>query len=646
MPILSVSLLSKSYHNRELLRRISFSIDAGDRIALIGENGAGKTTLFRMIEGRTEPDQGNIIFHGKTIVGYLAQSAEDQDTGGSALKSKKILQLENELSRIEHMLALSPEHATRELLSEYATIQAKYEACGGYDFEQRMLEILTGLGLSGDDLSRPMSSLSGGERMRVALARLIVQKPDLLLLDEPTNHLDADTMEWLEDYLKKQSAAIVLISHDRYFIDKIATRIFELENGDIHEYKGNYSAYVRQKDQFLLDQRQVVSQLEKEVVRQAAVTQTMLSHRKMTLYHSREKVVAKLSDKLAAEKAKLSGGSMRMSFSFVPEKRDGDPDRVLIKASNVSKSFQGEQPLFQKVSFEIKASDKLVLVGPNGCGKTTLLTILLGQQPDFGGDIYVSSSAEFGYMGQFIPFEDEDREIIDELLCHVDLTETEARNLLARFGFRDIDVFKKLHVLSGGERSRLFLCCLLQQRPDVLFLDEPTNHLDIRSREILENALADYTGAVVAVSHDRYFIEKCGRSVLGFSGNSVLRFDDYSSYRASAKVQSKTSASDQDKKKSLSELRSDTESTTAEKRPTREKDRAQERRDTVKRKERLRDLEKEIAELEKEKEETEAGFSKDTMPEDYAQYADLCEKITSRYDEFILVSEEIENSAH
>lgn len=646
MPILSVSLLSKAYHNRELLRRVSFSVDAGDRIALIGENGAGKTTLFRIIEGRTEPDEGSVIFHGKAIVGYLAQSAEDQDTGGSALKSKEILQLESELSRIEHMLSLSPEHAARELLSEYATIQAKYEACGGYDFEQRMLEILTGLGLSADDLSRPMSSLSGGERMRVALARLIVQKPDLLLLDEPTNHLDTDTMEWLEDYLKKHSAALILISHDRYFIDKIATRVFELENGEIREYKGNYSAYVRQKEQFLLDQRQVVAQLEKEVARQAAVTQTMLSHRKMTLYHSREKVVAKLSDKLTAEKAKLSGGSMRMSFSFVPEKREGDPDRILIKANNVSKAFNSDQPLFEKVSFEVKASDKLVLVGPNGCGKTTLLTILLGQQPDFGGDIYVSSSAEFGYMGQFIPFEDEEREIIDELLSHADLTETEARNLLARFGFRDIDVFKKLHVLSGGERSRLFLCCLLQQRPDILFLDEPTNHLDIRSREILENALADYTGAVIAVSHDRYFIEKCGKSVLGFTGNSVLRFDEYSSYWASIKLQSKTSPSDQEKKKAPSDKLPVTENAAIEKRSAREKDRAQERRDTAKRKERLRELEKEIADLEKEKEETEAGFSKDTLPEDYSLYADLCEKITSRYDEFIILSEEADNATY
>ena len=645
MPILSVALLSKSYHNRELLRRVSFSVDAGDRIALIGENGAGKTTLFRMIEGRTEPDEGSIIFHGKAIVGYLAQSAEDQDTGGSALKSKEILHIENELSRIEHMLSLSPSHATRELLSEYANVQARYEACGGYDFEQRMLEILTGLGLSAEDLSRPMSSLSGGERMRVALARLIVQKPDLLLLDEPTNHLDADTMEWLEEYLKKQSAALILISHDRYFIDKIASRIFELDNGEIREYKGNYSSFFRQKEQYLLDQRQVIAQLEKEVARQAAVTQTMLSHRKMTLYHSREKVVAKLSDKLAAEKSKLAGGPMRMSFSFVPEKREGDPDRILIKASNVSKSFVDGEPLFENVSFEVKASDKLVLVGPNGCGKTTLLTILLGQQPDFGGDIYVSSSAEFGYMGQFIPFEDENREIIDELLSHVDLTETEARNLLARFGFRDIDVFKTLHVLSGGERSRLFLCCLLQQHPDILFLDEPTNHLDIRSREILENALAEYTGAVIAVSHDRYFIEKCSQSILGFSGKAVLRFDDYSSYRASMKLQSRTSSTETEKKNQVSSHQEDAGSG-ADKRPSRDKDRAQERRDTVKRKERLRDLEKEIAELEKEKGETEAGFSKDTMPEDYALYADLCEKITSRYDEFILLSEEVENSTH
>src|SRR5665647_3386242 len=240
-----------------------------------------------------------------------------------------------------------------------------------------MREVLAGLGLTAEDLSRPVTSLSGGERMRVSLARLIVQRPDLLLLDEPTNHLDTQAMEWLEEYLQKYSGAVLLISHDRYFIDRTASNVIELENGQIKSYKGNYTAYCKQKEQFISDQRQLVSQLEKEVERQAGVTQTMLSHRKMSAYHAREKVVSKLSDRLSEEKRKLTSGPMRMSFTFVPEKRDGDPDKVLLQTKNVSKAYPGSEPLFEDVSFQIKASDKLVLVGPNGCGKTTLLSLSL-----------------------------------------------------------------------------------------------------------------------------------------------------------------------------------------------------------------------------------------------------------------------------
>lgn len=642
MSVLRVAAISKSYHSRILLNRVSFQVDAGDRIALIGNNGAGKTTLFRIIEGQTAPDEGHIILQNHAILGYLAQSADDQKTGGSALKSKEIIELEEELSQIEYELSQSPENATRDRLDRYARAQARFEACGGYDFEQRMIEVLTGLGLAADDLARPLDSLSGGERMRVALARLIVQKPDLMLLDEPTNHLDTETMEWLEEYLKKQSAALILISHDRYFIDRIATRVFELENGNLKEYRGNYSAYVHQKEQFLMDQRQLVQELEREVKRQAQVTQTMLSHRKMTLYHSREKVVAKLSDKLLDEKAKLSGGPMRMSFTFVPEKKEGDPNRILLRASKLAKRFDASAPLFENVSFELKATDKLFLVGPNGCGKTTLLTLLLGRQTDFDGDVYVSSSAQFGYMGQFIPFEDEERELLDELYSYAPLTETEARNLLARFGFRDIDVYKKIHVLSGGERSRLYLCCLLRQKPDILFLDEPTNHLDIQSREILENALADYPGAILAVSHDRYFIEKCASGILGFMDRDVTMFTDYSTYRDKVKsvqlrLKEVSDASDKRPDRSVS---TDAMDKSRDRRAPREKDRAAERKETARRKERLRFLEKAIEENESLKITLEAGFSKDTMPEEYARYAELCEQITAFYDEFVVLSDE------
>ena len=638
MPLLSVQQVSKTYHSRKLLDRISFSVDAGDRIALIGSNGAGKTTLFRMIEGKVPPDDGCIIQHSHVIIGYLSQNLEDQNDGDNPLKSPEILSLEDEMANIEHQLSDPSRQDMTALLARYAKITARYEACGGYDFEQRMREVLAGLGLTAEDLSRPVTSLSGGERMRVSLARLIVQRPDLLLLDEPTNHLDTQAMEWLEEYLQKYSGAVLLISHDRYFIDRTASTVIELENGQIKSYKGNYSAYCIQKEQFINDQRQLVSQLEKEVERQAGVTQTMLSHRKMSAYHAREKVVSKLSDRLSDEKKKLSGGPMRMSFSFVPEKRDGDPDKILLQTRNLGKAYSGSDPLFEDVSFHIKASDKLVLVGPNGCGKTTLLSILLGQVPEFDGDVIISSQAECGYMGQFIPFADEDREVLNELYARTELSETQARNLLARFGFRDIDVYKKIQVLSGGERSRLYLCCLLQESPDILFLDEPTNHLDIQSREILEGALADYSGAILAVSHDRYFIDKCSKGVLGFIDRHVLPFENFSQFRAAEKAalirqQVKTASPEKAKVQSDAVLQ-------GEARSAGRVNRVKERRDIALRKERLRALEKEIEEFENMQKEMEAAFSKDTRPEEYAQYAANADKLSSAYDEYISLSEE------
>jgi ATP-binding cassette subfamily F protein 3 len=281
----------------------------------------------------------------------------------------------------------------------------------------------------------------------------------------------------------------------------------------------------------------------------------------------------------------------------------------------------------------------LVLVGPNGCGKTTLLSILLGQVAEFEGDVLISSQAECGYMGQFIPFADEEREVLDELFARTELTETQARNLLARFGFREIDVYKKIRVLSGGERSRLYLCCLLQESPDILFLDEPTNHLDIQSREILEGALAEYTGAILAVSHDRYFIDKCSKGVLGFIDRHVLVYDNFSQYRLAEKAdllrqQTKTSPTEKVKiqKESLPEGEAKYSSGRV--------NRVKERRDIAMRKERLRTLEKEIEEFETLQKEMESSFSKDTRPEEYAQYASIADKLSIAYDEYISLSEE------
>ena len=646
MPLISVNKVSKSYHSRLLLDHVSFSIERGDKIALIGSNGTGKSTLFKMIRGDVLPDEGEVLHHGTAIAGYLTQNMEELDMGGNILISEEIRDVEDKMREAEYKLATADAAESQSLLRTYEQLTARFEALGGYDYEPRMKAALAGLGLSDIDFTRDISSFSGGEKMRICLARLIVSRPDILLLDEPTNHLDTDALEWLEGFVRSYGGAVLLISHDRYFIDRTVTKVLELENGSITAYRGNYTEYKEQKRRFIEDQKRLVSNLEKELVRQEGVTQTMLSHRNISGYHAREKVVEKLSDRLAAEKSKLAGGPLQMSFKLMPEVRAGDPEKILLQTRNLGKTFPDGKVLFRDVNFEIKACDKMFLVGPNGCGKTTMLSLLLGRIGEFDGDVLISGSSRIGYMGQFVPFEDETRTILDELMERSELGETAARNLLARFGFRDIDVYKQISVLSGGERSRLFLCCLLEEKPELLFLDEPTNHLDIESREVLEDALADYNGAILAVSHDRYFIEKCQSKILGFFGNHVELYDKYEFYRRKyrafiADEESKRAAALSEQRREDKERREAEKKEASEISPkTPSVNRAKERKETAKRKERIKFLEKTIAELEEEQKALESSFGKDTAKEDYDRYAKNSETLEEMYAEYM----ELENN--
>ena len=646
MPLISVNKVSKSYHSRLLLDHVSFSIERGDKIALIGSNGTGKSTLFKMIRGDVLPDEGEVLHHGTAIAGYLTQNMEELDMGGNILISEEIRDVEDKMREAEYKLATADAAESQSLLRTYEQLTARFEALGGYDYEPRMKAALAGLGLSDIDFTRDISSFSGGEKMRICLARLIVSRPDILLLDEPTNHLDTDALEWLEGFVRSYGGAVLLISHDRYFIDRTVTKVLELENGSITAYRGNYTEYKEQKRRFIEDQKRLVSNLEKELVRQEGVTQTMLSHRNISGYHAREKVVEKLSDRLAAEKSKLAGGPLQMSFKLMPEVRAGDPEKILLQTRNLGKTFPDGKVLFRDVNFEIKACDKMFLVGPNGCGKTTMLSLLLGKISEFDGDVLISGSSRIGYMGQFVPFEDETRTILDELMERSELGETAARNLLARFGFRDIDVYKQISVLSGGERSRLFLCCLLEEKPELLFLDEPTNHLDIESREVLEDALADYNGAILAVSHDRYFIEKCQSKILGFFGDHIELYDKYEFYRRKyrafiADEESKRAAALSEQRREDKERREAEKKEASEISPkTPSVNRAKERKETAKRKERIKFLEKTIAELEEEQKALESSFGKDTAKEDYDRYAKNSETLEEMYAEYM----ELENN--
>jgi len=627
LSLLTISQISKSYFGKTVLDQVSLRLDRGERLALIGSNGAGKTTLLRLITGSEKPDSGGIIISSGVIPGYLSQHFDDSgNDSGHALHSAELQAIELELRQLENRMA----DASPDILRRYSELTARFETLGGYDFARRMEETLAGLGLQGDILSRPLATLSGGERMRVALARLLLKSPDLLLLDEPTNHMDISAMEWLEDFLIRFKGAVLLISHDRAFIDRTATAVAELNGGRLTVRPGNYTRFKEIEAAENLTRERELKKLSRELEHQKDVTQTMLSHRKMSSYHAREKVVAKLSGQLEDIRSRAQRQNQRLNFGFLPALTEGDPEKILLETRGLTMGF-GDVPLFSDVNILLRGGMKACLCGPNGCGKSTLLSLLLGKINEFEGQIRLAGNVVYGHMGQHVDFDDEERTLVQEILSRTGFDEGQARSLLARYGFRDVDVFKKISVLSGGERSRLYLSCLLLEKPDVLFLDEPTNHLDIQSREILEQALVDFSGAILAVSHDRYFIERCTHQVYGFIRSQVIPYDNFSEYRKAAQADDSRQAMPPAEEKMI-ESKSDNK-------PQPPMNRAQERREIAQRKEKMRSLEKAIATLEAEKSQLEASFATDCGPDTYKHYSEILAQLDRLYDDYIALED-------
>ena len=634
MPILTLNNITMNYGERRILDGVSFRVNKGDRIAFIGDNGAGKSTLFKIIKGTLTPDDGEVILHGNTIAGYLSQNMDEQDLSGATLKPSNLIELELKIESVTGKISRASERGedVSDLAHELSELQSQYEAAGGYDYEYRLKDALAGLGLSDIHGRDDFTDLSGGEKMRVCLARLIVDRPDILLLDEPTNHLDMEAVEWLEKYLSSYGGAVFVITHDRHFIDQVATKVIELDGGHITEYKGGYTDYKEQKEHFIKSQSLVTKGLEEELNRQLDVKQTMLSHRNISGYHQREKMVAKLEEQLEAARAKLPSSYAKMSFTAQPLERTGRSDRIILQAKALAMKFEdSENNLFDALSFEVTADEKLFLAGPNGCGKTTLLKLLSGHAGEklqgSSGTVLIGSAQSMGYMEQFVPFDDETLTCFDELVSRSDIQTTEARTLLARFGFKGDDAFKKINMLSGGERSRLYLCCLLRENPDILFLDEPTNHLDINSREILEDAIKEYSGAVVCVSHDRFFIDKCADKILGFNNRTAALYDSYYYYRKAVQTTSDISVEAEEPKQ-------ENENT------VRSANRAQGRKEAAKRRQRISDIEKETTKLEAEQKELEAKFSGSCDEADIKRYGEIAELLTKLYDEYFELNED------
>ena len=529
---ISVSNLSKEFEvGKKILDGLTFQVDQGERVGLLGKNGAGKTTLFNILTGQLDYDEGEVHIAPGKGVGLISQipvyppeyTVEDVlDTAFDKLHA-----MEAELTELAGRMAAGESDPA--LLKRYDSLTAAFEAGGGYDTDTERNKVCSGLDISRDMRAQLFSSLSGGEKTRVNLGRLILEDTDILLLDEPTNHLDLRATEWLEEYLDRYKGTVLAISHDRWFLDRVVKRVIEIHDGRAEFYSGNYSFYVEEKERRYQEQ---LKQYEKE---QAKIGQLEQAAQRLRVWaysgndkifkraQSMEKRIERLrtTDKPTRER-KLEMGFGEWAFR-------GDE---VLTAKDLKKSFDG-RVLFDHVDLEVVGGERIALLGDNGTGKSTLLKILLGEEPPDGGKIRFGPTVKIGYLPQIVHFDHPERNLVDTLIYAQDCSTQTARNRLAAFNFRGEDVFKPVSALSGGEQSRLRLCMLMDEKINLLILDEPTNHLDVASREWIEEAVESYEGNLLFVSHDRYFINRFATRIWMLENGQIIDFrGTFEEYRA------------------------------------------------------------------------------------------------------------------
>ncbi len=521
--ILSVNNIEKSFHEVPILKNISFHIEDYEKAAIVGINGAGKTTLLRIIMGELSADEGLVTIAKEKTVGYLSQqeAVSGENTIYQELLRVKqhILDMEQQMHAMElQMKALSGERLS-ELMDSYASLTHVYEAENGYAYKSELTGVLKGLGFSQEDFDKPVSSLSGGQKTRVALGKLLLQKPNLIILDEPTNHLDLASIAWLETYLLNYKGAVIVVSHDRYFLDRIATKVIELDNTRATVFSGNYSAYAAGKEILRTAAYNAYMKQQQEIKHQEAVIEKLKSfnrEKSIKRAESREKMLDKIE---VLEKPAEVRADMHLKLE--PKFQSGND---VLQVEGLAKSF-GPLSLFADLSFELKKGEHVAIIGDNGTGKTTILKIINELLPPDSGTIRLGANVAIGYYDQehhvLHPEKTLFQEISDD---YPNLNNTEIRNTLAAFLFTGEDVFKVIKTLSGGERGRLSLAKLMLSEANFLILDEPTNHLDITSKEILEDALNAYTGTVLYVSHDRYFINRTAHRILDLNRKTLTNY--------------------------------------------------------------------------------------------------------------------------
>lgn len=521
--ILSCNNISKSFGTDVIIKSCSFNIEDHEKAAIVGINGAGKSTLLKIITGIEPADTGLVTLAKDKTLGYLSQqqNLNSDNTIYDELLSVKqyILDMEAQLRSIENQMKSADDTALETLMKKYSDLNHEFELNNGYAYKSEITGVLKGLGFAEEDFTLNVNTLSGGQKTRVALGRLLLSKPDIILLDEPTNHLDMESISWLENYLLNYSGAVLIVAHDRYFLDKIVSKIIELDNGNATVFSGNYTDYASKKailrnmqlKEYLNQQREIKHQEE-------VITKLKQFNREKSIKRaeSREKMLNKME---FVDKPEILND--KMDIKLEPNVISGND---VLTVDNLTKGFDGTV-LFDNICFQIKRGERVALIGSNGTGKTTILKLINGIIPADSGSIYLGAKVNIGYYDQEHHVLDPDKTIFDEIRdAYPDLNNTQIRNTLAAFLFTNEDVFKYIKDLSGGERGRVSLAKLMLSNANFLILDEPTNHLDITSKEILENALNSYTATVLFVSHDRYFINSTATRIIELANKTVVNY--------------------------------------------------------------------------------------------------------------------------
>src|SRR5438874_1970249 len=534
MPILSVIQVSKSYGAERIFDGVSFQINEDDRIGLIGPNGAGKSTLLNILARREEPDEGSVALARKARIGYLPQVVDfhPENTLREEMLTvfAEVRAWEDELNELALALAAPEAQADRAVheqpLQRYADLQVRFEHAGGYTYENRVDQVLDGLGFTREQQQSPVFQLSGGQQTRAALGKLLLQEPDLLLLDEPTNHLDLKALEWLETYLINWKGAMVVVAHDRYFLDKVVSRTIEMAFARIEEYPGNYTKYLRLREERMERRLREYEAQQAHIAHKEEFIRRYKAGQRSREARGRQKLLNRL------ERVERPQDFPEMHFEFTPVVDSG---QVVVSTQNLVAGYiDGKQrtELVRVADLELLRGDCVGLLGPNGSGKTTLLRTFIGELPPLNGQVHLGHNVRIGYYSQTHAGLNAERSIIDEIRQVSVLSEEGARTFLGRFLFSGDDVFKPIGTLSGGERSRVALAKLTLQGSNLLILDEPTNHLDLQSRQFLEEVLGEFEGTLLFVSHDRYFIDSLATKVWVIEDGLLIPYmGNYTEYR-------------------------------------------------------------------------------------------------------------------